>query len=57
MYGPLVRRGGLIAFHDIATQSDGAAVYRLWAELKARHRCREFQELPNYMGIGIVNVD
>jgi predicted O-methyltransferase YrrM len=57
MYGPLVRRGGLIAFDDIGTRSDGAAVYRLWSELKERHRCREFRERPNYKGIGVVNVD
>jgi hypothetical protein len=57
MYGPLVRRGGLIAFHDIATRAKGAAVYRLWAELKACHRRREFQELPDSMGVGVVDVD
>jgi len=57
MYSPLVRHGGLIAFHDIATRANGAAVYRLWAELKACHKCREFQELRDYMGVGVVNVD
>src|SRR5262249_5078003 len=54
MYGPLVRKGGLIAFHDIATRSRGAAVYRLWAEIRAQESCREFQERPDYMGIGVV---
>lgn len=57
MYSPLVRPGGLIAFHDIATRAKGAAVHRLWAELKTQHRCREFQELRDYMGVGVVNVD
>jgi predicted O-methyltransferase YrrM len=57
MYSPLVRHGGLVAFHDIATRAKGAAVYRLWAELKTCHECREFQELRDYMGVGVVNVD
>ena len=37
MYGPLVRPGGLILVHDIASEGDDRAeVWRLWPELVAR---------------------
>ena len=62
MYGPLVRRGGLIAFHDIETRERDAGVHRLWAEIKKSRRCREIVQReiwqrPNYMGIGVVYVE
>jgi predicted O-methyltransferase YrrM len=39
MYGPLVRPGGLIAFHDIVdTPWEACQVNRLWAELAAAPR-------------------
>jgi predicted O-methyltransferase YrrM len=34
MYAPLVRPGGLIAFHDIATERADCGVPRLWEEIK-----------------------
>jgi cephalosporin hydroxylase len=42
MYAPLVRRGGLIAFHDIApilpgqANVDGIAVKQFWDEIKSK---------------------
>jgi predicted O-methyltransferase YrrM len=46
-YAPLVRPGGLVAFHDIVrdhrqrfgkeTPSDSGGVPQLWAELRERH--------------------
>lgn len=55
MYAPLVRRGGLIAFHDIAEgppESVGG-VPRFWAEVKSQYRHREIVEDPLQGGFGI----
>ena len=69
MYGPLVRPGGIIAFHDICpdfrtrhgikTSSDVGEVPRFWCELKQRGvDWTEFVEDPEQdgYGIGIVRV-
>jgi cephalosporin hydroxylase len=59
MYAPLVRPGGLIAFHDInesASVPDNQ-VHRFWQELKTRYRTHEYidQDWPGGgMGVGIV---
>ena len=61
MYAPLVRSGGLVAFHDVAEcdprhQCD---VTRLWREVRARHAEQyEFIEDPKqgWGGIGVVRV-
>ena len=49
MYGPLVRSGGMVAFHDIVTHRQGTSceVERFWNEVKQRFRYREFVEQPN----------
>jgi predicted O-methyltransferase YrrM len=62
-YKALVRRGGLIAFHDIAPAHAGSAVIddpgevpRFWAELREQREAREFID-PNgagCFGIGVV---
>lgn len=62
MYSPLVRSGGLIAFHDILSTDppEGCAVKELWDELTPRFQTREFvvpQELRDYGvwgGIGLI---
>ncbi len=58
MYSPLVRKGGLIAFHDIAQSGGSREVYRLWEEVKARHIHQEFihQNGSGAMGIGVLHV-
>src|SRR5579872_4915812 len=38
MYSPLVREGGLIAFHDIADSGGSREVHRLWNELKPNYQ-------------------
>ncbi len=55
MYSPLVRSGGLIAFHDIA-QSGGLEVYKLWDEVKVSYTYKEFihQTGKDAMGIGVL---
>jgi len=68
-YLPLVRPGGLIAFHDIVpdefartghrtagSQCYGGGVYKLWHELAARFEHREFVQSwdQNGFGIGVI---
>jgi hypothetical protein len=41
-YGPLVRPGGVILLHDIASESDDRAeVWKLWPELRKRFETSE----------------
>jgi predicted O-methyltransferase YrrM len=46
MYAPLVRSGGIVAFHDIVTYnaSSRCEVATFWNEIKQRYRHREFVE-------------
>jgi predicted O-methyltransferase YrrM len=63
LYSPLVRPGGLIAFHDICpdhktlygtdTGCYAGEVYRLWAELKPRFKTEELIENAGQDGFGI----
>jgi cephalosporin hydroxylase len=56
-YGPLVRAGGRIAFHDIADHPSGAGgdVPRFWREVRERHQVQEFVENPQGgYGIGVL---
>jgi predicted O-methyltransferase YrrM len=65
-YGPLVRAGGLIAFHDIAEPGEvqpggdsllGGEVPRLWHELRQRYETYELLASPNgFFGIGLLHV-
>lgn len=58
MYSPLVRRGGLVAFHDIAGTSlhDTAGVRKFWAEVKCSYQNLEIihERGHNSMGIGLL---
>lgn len=63
MYAPLVRPGGIIAFHDIVpdfktrygikTNSDVGEVPKFWAQIKDGAASREFIEDVNQDGYGI----
>lgn len=59
-YGPLVRPGGLIAFHDIlpAPPKIGGEVHRFWAEIRDQYAGEEVVQDPNQgkMGIGLIQV-
>jgi predicted O-methyltransferase YrrM len=65
LYSPLVRKGGLVAFHDILPDSDweGSEVDRLWRELRDRYPSREIiAELEGlhkgrWAGIGALWID
>jgi len=58
MYAPLVRRGGLIALHDVATHSPqhDCQVDRFWREVSARYASETLIESPTqtWAGIGLV---
>ena len=60
MYGPLVRPGGIIAFHDILPQPESpqTQVHRLWNELRSHHEIQEFisTDSPKQIGIGLLRV-
>ena len=61
MYGPMVKKGGLIAFHDIAEHPPaiGCEVSELWRELKTQYRHAEIIENreQGWAGIGVLYVD
>jgi predicted O-methyltransferase YrrM len=58
IYSGLVRKGGIIAFHDIAVEppESGCEVHKFWAELKRQFPHKEIIENPNqgWAGIGII---
>lgn len=58
MYSPLVRPGGLIAFHDIVVHPPEAQchVNDFWVEVKQRYRHKEFIENDHqqWAGIGLL---
>lgn len=54
MYGPLVRPGGIIGFHDIANPPDHTfGVQKFWNEIKGQYDFREIIDNPNQKGYGI----
>ncbi len=55
LYSPLVRQGGLIAFHDIARHPAdvGCQVDRFWSEIRNHFRYEELIEDPGQGGKGI----
>ena len=59
MYAPLVRPGGIVAFHDIAEHPEkaGGDVPRFWNEVKTLHRHEEIIENPEQgWGIGVLYI-
>jgi predicted O-methyltransferase YrrM len=65
LYSPLVRRGGLVAFHDIIPHARAARceVDRLWSELRDAHRSVELiaedegLERGRWAGIGVLWIE
>lgn len=55
MYSPLVRSGGVVAFHDIVKKDDNCGVPRFWKEVAGERR-EEFVSPDSSMGIGVVFV-
>lgn len=54
LYSPLVRKGGIIAFHDIAITDPEYGVRALWDELKTQYKSREIFGQPDRYGIGML---
>jgi predicted O-methyltransferase YrrM len=57
IYSPLVKKGGIVGFHDIAPHPAGWSgdVPRFWDEIKGRYSWREIVAVPNGgYGIGIL---
>jgi predicted O-methyltransferase YrrM len=54
-YSPLVRPGGLVAFHDIVPDpgQEGMEVSRFWREVSVRFPATELIERPDHPGYGI----
>lgn len=61
LYAPLVGRGGLIAFHDIAPHPPGSRcrVEQLWNEIKPSRTSTEYVDVgdPTWGGIGVIYVE
>jgi len=61
LYGPMVRKGGLIAFHDIVEgpPEKGVGVPQFWHEVKSQYRHVEIIENRDQggYGIGVLYVD
>jgi FkbM family methyltransferase len=57
MYGPLVRPGGLILLHDIASTDDPRAeVWKVWPDLTEHFETSEIRSVDRPYGWGIVRV-
>ncbi len=58
MYSPLVREGGIIAFHDTVEHDPGSGceVERFWKEIKGSYKHDEFTSQPElrWGGIGVL---
>ena len=54
LYGPLVRDGGLVAFHDIVpgTRIPNVGVHRFWSEIRDRYEHEEFVSPGRERGFG-----
>lgn len=61
MYGPMVRNGGVIIFHDIVEgpSENVGGVPKFWREIKCRYRHAEFVEdwRQGGLGIGVLYID
>jgi predicted O-methyltransferase YrrM len=54
MYSPLVRPGGIVAFHDIAPNEEGGGS-KYWNEIKHNFKHKEILKSPDgLMGIGVL---
>ncbi len=57
MYGPLVRPGGMVLLHDIASTSDPRAeVWKLWPDLADWFQTSEIRSVDRPYGWGIIHV-
>jgi predicted O-methyltransferase YrrM len=54
LYAPLVRPGGLVAFHDVITHTglEGIEVDRLWRQIRGEYESWEFLQPEHDIGFG-----
>ena len=53
-YFPLLRNGGIMAFHDIAQNEEGGG-YKVWNEIKHLYKHKEILKSPRKeKGIGVI---
>ena len=61
MYSPLVRKGGIVAFHDIMyhPKVPDCQVDKLWKEIKDKYVSLEFIDPndPTWAGIGVISLE
>jgi predicted O-methyltransferase YrrM len=61
LYAPLVRKGGIIALHDVAEHrpASGCEVSRFWNEIKSQYRHTEIikDRQQGWAGVGVLCVD
>jgi len=56
MYSPLVRKGGLIVFHDVAGNYGETHAKRVWDDVKRGYAHREYMFHPHgFYGIGVLS--
>ena len=56
MYSPLVRKGGIIGFHDIGEKEEGGG-RQFWLEIKQQFKHKEITKDANKeKGIGLLYV-
>jgi predicted O-methyltransferase YrrM len=53
MYAPLVKKGGIVAFHDIVKPDNGCQADKFWNEIKKVYSCVQVVR-DTWAGIGIV---
>ncbi|MEM2105965.1 MAG: class I SAM-dependent methyltransferase [Candidatus Bathyarchaeia archaeon] len=60
MYSPLVRKGGIVAFHDIVEHppETGCEVSKFWNEIKQSYKRLEIVKSwnQNWAGVGVLHV-
>ena len=54
MYSPLVRKGGIIALHDILYSEEQEQVNRYWNEIKTQYRYKEIFRESGWAGVGVI---
>ncbi|HWG17846.1 MAG TPA: class I SAM-dependent methyltransferase [Acidobacteriaceae bacterium] len=55
MYSPLVRKGGLVVFHDVAGNYGETHAKRVWDDVKTGYSHREYMFHPEgFYGIGVL---
>jgi predicted O-methyltransferase YrrM len=56
MYSPLVRKGGLVVFHDVAGNYGETHAKRVWDDIKTGYSHREYMFHPEgFYGIGVLS--